>query len=370
MTTQYTAGRYLLHDLLRAYATERANTDDSDTDRRAALHRVFEHYLCTAHRADMVLRPQWEPVAPVQPPAGVTPEHPTDIGQALAWLTSEEAILLAAIRQASDGHAGLDGYAWRLAAAIEEFLDRRGRWRDILWTQGAALAAAGRLDDRCGQALAHTGLGRAHARLGHDDPAMAHLRRALELYRDLGDLDQQAHTHVHLGFVLRQRPADRPASLSHCRQALELFRRTGNKRGVGKILNNLGWLHALQGDHRAALAYCEQAVTLQQEIGDRIGTAFTYDSLGYAHHHLGHHRQACTSYRRAISLYREASNRPFEAATLVRLGDSHQALGDAGAAREAWQQALHIFDELGHSDAATVRARLQAGHAGPASEER
>ncbi len=41
-------GRYGMHDLLRAYAAEQATDQDSEPERRAALTRLFDHYLATA----------------------------------------------------------------------------------------------------------------------------------------------------------------------------------------------------------------------------------------------------------------------------------------------------------------------------------
>jgi hypothetical protein len=42
-------GRYALHDLLRAYASEQAHAHETQSDRHAAVHRVLDHYLHTAH---------------------------------------------------------------------------------------------------------------------------------------------------------------------------------------------------------------------------------------------------------------------------------------------------------------------------------
>lgn len=44
-------GRYGMHDLLRAYAAELATAHDAEPDRRAALTRLFDHYLDGAKAA-------------------------------------------------------------------------------------------------------------------------------------------------------------------------------------------------------------------------------------------------------------------------------------------------------------------------------
>ncbi|MEH1128425.1 hypothetical protein [Micromonospora sp. CPCC 206061] len=43
MLVEHAPGRYALHDLLRAYATEQAARWDSGDQRRAAVRRVLDH---------------------------------------------------------------------------------------------------------------------------------------------------------------------------------------------------------------------------------------------------------------------------------------------------------------------------------------
>ncbi|GFJ95579.1 hypothetical protein [Phytohabitans rumicis] len=54
---QGTAGRYTLHDLVRAYAASRACDEDPPPERRAALTLLFDHYLATAATALDALYP-------------------------------------------------------------------------------------------------------------------------------------------------------------------------------------------------------------------------------------------------------------------------------------------------------------------------
>src|SRR5262249_24879874 len=51
LLAEHLPGRYALHDLLRAYACELACAQDSESDRHAAIRRVLDHYLHTAHSA-------------------------------------------------------------------------------------------------------------------------------------------------------------------------------------------------------------------------------------------------------------------------------------------------------------------------------
>jgi tetratricopeptide (TPR) repeat protein len=125
----------------------------------------------------------------------------------------------------------------------------------------------------------------------------------------------------------------------------------------------IGWHEAHLGARREALHACEQALPIFRELGDRASEAATWDSVGYVHHQLGHYREAAACFHRAIDLYRDLTDRYLEADTLTHLGDTQYAANTAMAARDAWGQALAILDELAHSDADDVRAKLL--HLGP-----
>ncbi len=56
LLTEPVPGRYSCHDLLRAYAAELAEQADSAADRRAAMHRVLDHYLHSAEHATAQIR--------------------------------------------------------------------------------------------------------------------------------------------------------------------------------------------------------------------------------------------------------------------------------------------------------------------------
>jgi tetratricopeptide (TPR) repeat protein len=357
LLTEHTPGRYALHDLLRAYSADLAHTHDSAGQRRAAVGRMFDHYVHTADAAARLLDPARDLIslALTSSALGVTPEEMSDQGQALAWLTAEHPVLLAAVRQAAE--VGSDIHTWHLAWTLSTFLDWQGHWRDLTTTWQTALPAAGRLDDPTAQALAYRYLAAADIRLGRYPDAHTHLGHALDLFAQAGDQAGQAFAHY--GFSMLWERQGRPdQALGHVQQALTLCRAAGHRSGEAYSLNGLGWYHALLGDHRQALTYCQQALTLLQELGERWEEANTWGSLGYAHHHLGHHTQAADCYQHALHLVRDLGDRYREAEILTHLGDTQHAAGDPTAAHTAWRHALGLLADLDHPDAEQVRSKL------------
>jgi tetratricopeptide (TPR) repeat protein len=352
---QHSPGRFAFHDLLRAYANEQARAIDHEDQRRAALYRMFDYYLHAAAAADKALDPHRDPIPLAAALPGVVAEEITDYAQAWAWCEAEYSVLLAAIARAAD--TGFDRHSWQTCWALATFFERRGHWQEWDATAHIAVAAARRVSDRDGQGRSHLSLARACALLGRYAQAHQHVKHALDLYQQLGDPVQLAHTQYDLAWVLEHQ-GHLHAAFEHAQQALELYQGAGHRVGHARALNMVGWQHAQLGHHQHALDCCQRALELHQQLGDQLGTAHTWDSLAYAHHHLNNHTTAIACYQQAITVYRELRNRYYEGGTLARLGDAYHAAGRIEAAKDNWQQALCLLDELQHPDADQVRAKL------------
>jgi tetratricopeptide (TPR) repeat protein len=351
-------GRFTFHDLLRVYARELAEAADSAEYRRAAVHRVLDHYLWTAYRANELLAPSRDDaitIASARPL--VEPEALIDHRKALAWLTTEYPVLLAALRQAAS--QGFDTHAWQLAWAMASFLERGGHWHDAATSQRRALAAATRLGDPNAQATSHVCLATyAYVPLGRYADAEDHLIQALALYQRLGDRTGQARAHRSLALLFDRQ--DRYAeALDHSQQALDLFQAAGHRFGQAREMNAVGWYHIQLGKPELGLSYCQQSLDLQREIDDQDGQADTLDSIATAHTALSNQQEAIAHYQQAVILYREFGHRHREADTLACLGDVLLAYGRPGEARQAWEAALAIFDELGRTDGSELREKLK-----------
>ncbi|MFE4578317.1 AfsR/SARP family transcriptional regulator [Streptomyces chartreusis] len=349
-------GRFGCHELLRTYAAELGQAREASDEPGPARRRMLDHYLHSAHAAERILAPSREHLEPKPHSAEVTVPRFADQAQAAAWLDVNRPVLLAAIEQGT--RHGDSEYSWQLAATLERYLDRSGRWQEQAVAQTTAVTAARCLGDIRGQAYAHRALGFANGRLGNWEEAGDHLTRALKLFGEIGDPAGQGRVHRYFAFLANGRLRHDEA-LDHYRRASDLYRTAGRRSEEASVFNEVGWTYILMGEYAKALGECGQALALHREIGDRNGEAAAWDSLGYAHHHLHAHDEALACYEPALELYRAIRDRYLEADTLVHIGDSHLAADHHVQAADAWQQALAILDEIGHPDAAGVRDRLK-----------
>jgi DNA-binding SARP family transcriptional activator/tetratricopeptide (TPR) repeat protein len=348
-------GRFALHDLMRAYAAERA-AEGHRPGQRAAVRRVLDHYLHTAFAADQLMSAR-DPVTLVPPAPRTRPEPLASAGAARAWFQAEHQTLLAAVRLAVE--TGFADHAWQIPWALVTFLDRQGHWPDWESTQQTALAAARGRHDLIGQAQSHRQLGRLRIQRGPYADAESHLARALELFRAAGDQVGQARVRLDIAQALERQGRHR-AAITHSLEALDRFRAAGHRVGQSRSLNGIGWCYAQLGAPDQALPYCEQALALDRELGNLQAVSATLHSLGYVHDLLGDHGRAVACYQDALGLSRQLGDRYGQADALAFLGDAYRGCGDLTAARQAWRYALDILAELRHPDATAVRAKLSA----------
>lgn len=356
LVIEHAPGRFTVHELLRAYAGELGEEDPVD-ERVAATRRVLEYLTRTAHAAALLLEPRREPLQVGPLPAGVPERALAGREDAERWFAVEAMAVAAGVRRAYQ--LGLDDLAWRLSWSLMTFLDRHGRWEELLAVQRVALAAAERSSDLAGQAHTHRHLGMAAAQLGRPKEAWQELTSAFDLGGAAGDELGQANVANNLAWLLDQQGRFVEAVVQ-VERALLLFTRAAHRAGQARSLNALGWLQTRLGDQAAARQNCERALVVLTEIDDRAGQANTWDSLGHIHGRLGDVARAADCYRRSTELFRALGDAFHEADSYGHLGDLCYANGDAVAASDAWRRAYHLLTALGHADAELMADRLTA----------
>ncbi|MBM2623573.1 tetratricopeptide repeat protein [Actinoplanes sp. LDG1-06] len=321
-------GRFVLHDLVRAYAADRAADEERPADRQAALTRLFDLFLYAASAAMDALHPAEKHRRPELEPHAVRAPDLSDPKAALHWLDTERATLVAICLHAARN--GWPSYAVRLAATIYTYLDNGGYPADAIAVHSEARHAAARSGDLAGEANALVNLAVVHWQLGRH-----------------------------------------PEALEQLTEALALFRRLGDGRGQARALGNLGVVHNVFGNHEASAAHHAQALDQFAEIGDRVGEANTLTNLGDVYLRMGRPSDAADHHRRALALFRDLSHRGGEATALTNLGDADTQLGNHAAALDSYDKAVAIFGELGerYGQTCALNGRGEALSAAGRSEE-
>ncbi|MGW5646618.1 ATP-binding protein [Saccharopolyspora sp. NPDC003752] len=353
LLTRRAGDRYVFHDLLRAYARERAHDDDTEKERIEALQRLLNHYLDTTYAANQRLAPT-RALPEIERADELLRRDFATYDEALAWWDVEHASVLATIRQAvvlkmprGPWLAHVATYPFKLRGLIDEL--------KISSTEGVKGALAG--EDHNAQARLLADLATAHFFHGEFDGASRYAQSAAELFAELGEHQWEAAMQIQLGegFLESGRFEDAAAS---ARRALQMQANSDDQvAGDGVADSVLGLALAHLGDFTAAFDHLHQAL---DSSSDPFLRGFTLSRLGAAHLLAGNTDEAVRSYSRAVESCQTIGNELGAAGNLTKLGEALHAGGDAGEAREAWQSALAILERLGHTDADTVRNHLNA----------
>jgi tetratricopeptide (TPR) repeat protein len=342
---QSTPGRYVFHDLVRAYATDRASDEDRPRSRRAALTRLFDHYLHTASVAMDTLVPAERFRRPQAPESSAPTPPVADAIAARAWLDAERSNLVAAA-----GHAAANGWpgcSTGLAAALFRYLDGGGHYSDAITLHTVAGSAARRSGDRPAEAQALTNLGAGYLRLGRFQQAADHLQRALALAGEIGDRRGEARALNNLG-ASYERLGSYQQAADHYQRALPLFRELGDRTGEAHTLGNLGIVYLRWADYDNAAGHLDLALARFREIGDRSGEAGALDHLGVVYLRSDRHELAVDHHRQALVLFHELGNRSGEAHTLINLGTVYRRWGEFRHAADQQRLAIALFRDIGN----------------------
>jgi DNA-binding SARP family transcriptional activator/Tfp pilus assembly protein PilF len=368
--------RYDMHDLMKAYGAQLADDEDSAAERRAALTRLFDHYVAAAaaameglagadrgHPTGTATATQGSTtrvqpvqlVQPVQPMQQIPPVH--DPAAARVWLDAERTVLIAVAAYTAAN--GWTAHATRLAATLFRYLDD-GHYTDAITVHGSALQAARRGGDRAAEATALTNLGIAHWRQGRYEAACDHHRQALAIFQEIDDQPGRARAWGNLGVVAWQQGRSDEAR-GHHEQALAVYRATGDQQGQARAQSNLGLVAWQQARYDDAYGYHERALASYREVGDRLGQARALGNLGAVCERQGRYSRAGDYQCEALAVFRRLGHRTGEAIALSDLADARHGQGCRAEAIGLLDQALLIFREIGDKagEAETLDRRRQ-----------
>jgi tetratricopeptide (TPR) repeat protein len=351
---------------------------------RAALRRVLDWYLHTAHAAQQRIAPQADPVPLDAPAGGVIPRSFSTYDQAVDWSEREHPNLAHAARAAEA--AGFTAHAWQLPAVLWGAYPPSAGARAWLPVGETGLRAARRARNRAAEAALLDGLGAAYARTGRLPEALTCHEDALAIRRDLGSGSGEATALRGAGLVhlAARRLTETEAQLTEAlalfetldaphrqavtrtdlaathleagrlpqaadtvHEALATLRTAGDKQALGCALNVLSAVQLETGEPQQALRSAEEAMELALHLRNHTLEARWILTLAAAQHLLTRHAEALTSCHRSATLHRRLGDRRGEALAWQGAGRAFHAMGRTREATAFLSQAAKVHHELG-----------------------
>lgn len=184
-------------------------------------------------------------------------------------------------------------------------------------------------------AKAETNLGVAWSRMGDDQQALEHFRRALELASAAGRPDRQGRLHLdiaisqrRLGDLTRAR-----ASLVHARESID---RSGHRRSLPALAVQKGLVLVDEGEHAAGIERLEQAAALAEEQALRPVASVAYAAVAAALRRapapLGDPARAVEAAKRSLDAAQSQDSDVLVCEALDELSRCNEAAGDLPSA--------------------------------------
>ncbi|MFF7034639.1 AfsR/SARP family transcriptional regulator [Streptomyces griseus] len=335
--------RYAFHDLIRAYARERAEAEETAEARDGSVVRVLGALLAFTDIADRdhmgqnMFQQDAERWEPARVEAGLPPSVPP-----MELLDAERASLVAGVRQAAE--LGRDELCWELAVGghalfeTERYFDD---WQECYDTAMGLARAAGNLRGRARLLISMAGLLYTRRRYG---PAEESNTEAMGLFERIGDRRGYLEALSNAPFFLV--PNGRlTEAITAGREAYERLDAGGQAAAALHAYSQVGLAHLQAGRPERAVAVLTEIVAGARKQGIRTLIARDTYWLGQAQLALGRHQEAEESFAELTECARGiGASGPFY--TAHAWGCLHLARGEFAEARSRLLEGVEVARAL------------------------
>ncbi|WP_089103598.1 tetratricopeptide repeat protein [Streptomyces hyaluromycini] len=348
-------GRYRFHDLVRLFARDRLQREETAAERAALAERTTSWLLRTATAAGAWFGPaDSRPEVPDAGLAGLAPLASAE--EADEWLRAGVDNWLGALRLAAEGgrHTEVLDCAESMGWYSERWV-HGPHWNEV-FTLGAMAAAA--LGDHGRHAAQLNHVAWVHGVQTLDAEAVLRCTaEAMDLAARSGATAQIAWAHCRAvpGYRLLGRLDEAAASAS---RAAEMFKGLGDTRAYCSSLVNLGLCRRDQGRHEEALESLREVVALAGAAGSGMtpGTAafvrrHALAPLGGSLALLGRRAEAVAALTEATAPGERLDPSHWQAGALEQLAALLAEEGRDAESRLAYERAALMFETLGDADA-------------------
>jgi tetratricopeptide (TPR) repeat protein len=338
LVTQRTDRRYVMHELIRAYAAATAHAELDVDQARESIHRLHEYYqhaVLVAYGEFFVGKVQPETAGPLVPVSGEL--------SAEDWAEAERADLVATVQHAArHGHFA---YAHVMARALMNYLNGSGHSDQCLAVTRVAVIAAHASGDVLAEALAIGDLAGTLMRFGRYADTIDRGQESVRLLRTIDGPDAREHEARMLSNLaeIYTTVGDLGAARRSAEAAFALGRRIGNEylEALGRL--RLAVLNRDGGELDGAVAEATAAAALlETHAGPRL-RAESLIVLGTVHLRRNALAEARRHLVAAQDLLRGAGQLDATLAwTLSHLARLARAYGSLGAAARYLTEALEL----------------------------
>jgi tetratricopeptide (TPR) repeat protein len=225
---------------------------------------------------------------------------------------------------------------------LSDIYIRKGDLKNALSINKECVALATTLGDKSRIALAKGYLGMTYRYLNYDSKAFEVLTEAVELFREIGDLENQASFSLSIGNIYLNEKDYRSAR-KYYQTAIDLSQQDPKLQHVVYI--NLGEIDQEEKNFQQSLVSLDRALMYFEKEKQVMYVAYILYLKGRAYHQLKETDRAMSFYQRALGLYDELQNTSGRARCLIELGNIELEKRNYDLARDHFNHALSLVKE-------------------------
>ena len=232
----------------------------------------------------------------------------------------------------------------------EAVLERLGRRADQSQVIDEALDLAQGLADQARMALVYLRRASVCTYQRQHGQARDAAERALQIFRELGDVPGEAEALRELGFV-HWHAENYADALNRTREALDLHRHIGDVTGEATALHNLAEIHRGLGSPTQAGQWFEQAIRLHWATRNPAGEILSLFGWAQALRQAGNLNGAADKLKAALELSDHRGERVMHSRVLHALALHSAAEGGLDAAVNFTRRAIEVDRAIGYAHA-------------------
>jgi eukaryotic-like serine/threonine-protein kinase len=209
--------------------------------------------------------------------------------------------------------------------------------------------------------------------IGKINDGIAACQEAQRLYASAGDRNGIGKELNDMGYAELQQGNTAEAKRLW-REAAQNFRELGNDEGVAAILANLAVTVYFEGNLAEAKELYREALPRYRKVEDSEGESETLGNLAALQTDEADLRAAEDTYQHAVALAQQTDNKHVMGYLLAGLGDVSLRQGNLRLARKSYEQSLEIRNRLGEKQTAAetrtylAEVTIEEGHAADAEK--
>jgi len=176
---------------------------------------------------------------------------------------------------------------------------------------------------------------------------LAEFQEAIKILEAKKDLNAEGAAYHRMAAVLGAGPAQyKDQQLKFLNTAEDCYRRTGNAKGAGGVLMELGNLASASGDTKAALRYFEDAEKVAEQANDLGLSAWALSTIGNMYYASHDYKTAVDFHNRSLALDEKIGNRSLEQMMLVAVAADQEAEGRLDDALQSCERAKGLSEPI------------------------